>query len=102
MLGFPAKPPANQGKPAGPAQAASVPAQTDPILTLGSVRYPLVVKDGNAWLQNPSEEPRVVTEMGRTQKLFVKAASMRGNLTSDEYALAGFADAMRKTREECR
>ena len=97
MLGFPSKPAAAQAKPG----AAAAP--SDPAITLGSARYGLVVKDGNAWLQNPSEEARVVTEMsGRVPKLQVKTVSMRGKPTSDEYALAGFGEAMKRTREECK
>ncbi|KAB1073517.1 invasion associated locus b family protein [Methylobacterium planeticum] len=97
MLGFPSKLAASQTKP------GSGPASTDPILTIGSTRYGLVVKDGNAWLQNPAEEARVVAEMsGRNPKLSVKTTSLRGNPTSDEYALAGFGEAMKRTREECK
>jgi hypothetical protein len=96
MLGFPPKPAAAQAKPG----AAAAP--TDPSLNLGTARYGLVVKDGNAWLQNPSEEGRVVADMsGRAQKLIVKTTSMRGNPTSDEYALGGFADAIKRARDEC-
>ncbi|MCJ2019309.1 MULTISPECIES: invasion associated locus b family protein [unclassified Methylobacterium] len=96
MLGFPSKPAASQVKPG----SAATP--TDPSLNLGSSRYGLVVKDGNAWLQNPAEEARVVSEMStRNPKLIIKTTSMRGNPTSDEYALGGFAEAMKRTREEC-
>ncbi|KQU34383.1 invasion associated locus b family protein [Methylobacterium sp. Leaf94] len=96
MLGFPAKPANSQAK------ANAGPAPTDPTLILGATRYGLVTKDNNAWLQNPAEETRVVTEMGRTPKLQVKTTSLRGNPTSDEYALAGFGDAMKRAREECK
>lgn len=99
MLGFPVKPADSQAKPAGQAAA---PAPADPTLNLGNLRYALVVKEGNAWLQNPGEETRVVAEMARTPKLFIKATSMRGNPTSDEYALGGFNEAMKRTRDECR
>ena len=96
MLGFPPKPAAAQAKPG----AAAAP--TDPSLNLGTSRYGLVVKDGNAWLQNPAEEGRVVSEMsGRAPKLLIKTTSMRGNPTSDEYALAGFVDAIKRARDEC-
>ncbi len=96
MLGFPPKPAAAQAKPG----AAAAP--SDPSLNLGTSRYGLVVKDGNAWLQNPAEESRVVADMsGRNPKLLVKTTSMRGNPTSDEYALGGFADAIKRAREEC-
>ncbi|MCJ2050150.1 invasion associated locus b family protein [Methylobacterium sp. J-070] len=96
MLGFPSKPAASQLKP------GSAAAPTDPSLNLGASRYGLVVKDGNAWLQNPAEEARVVSEMsGRNPKLVIKTTSLRGNPTSDEYALGGFAEAMKRTRDEC-
>jgi len=96
MLGFPSKPAAAQVKP------GSAAAPTDPSLNLGASRYGLVVKDGNAWLQNPAEEARVVSEMSaRNPKLIIKTTSLRGNPTSDEYALGGFAEAMKRTREEC-
>lgn len=96
MLGFPTKPAAAQARPG----AAAAP--TDPSLNLGTSRYGLVVKDGNAWLQNPAEEGKVVSEMsGRTPKLLIKTTSLRGNPTSDEYALAGFIDAIKRARDEC-
>lgn len=96
MLGFPPKPAAAQTKAGSPA------APTDPSLQLGASRYGLVVKESNAWLQNPAEETRVVNEMsGRAPKLTIKTTSMRGNPTSDEYELAGFADAIKRAREEC-
>jgi len=96
MLGFPSKPAASQVKP------GSAAAPTDPSLNLGASRFGLVVKDGNAWLQNPAEEARVVSEMSaRNPKLIIKTTSLRGNPTSDEYALGGFAEAMKRTRDEC-
>lgn len=98
MLGFPAKPATSQAGAAAKANAAA----TDPAIHLGATRYGLVTKDNNAWLQNQAEEVRVVTEMGRTAKLQVKTTSMRGNPTNDEYALAGFNEAMKRTRDECK
>lgn len=96
MLGFSPKPASSQGGQ-GKASAA-----TDPVLALGNAQFGLVVKDENAWLQNPAEEGRVVTEMARAPKLQIKTMSMRGNPTSDDYALAGFGEAMKRTREECK
>ncbi len=37
----------------------------------------------------------------RNPKIIIKATSLRGNPTSDEYALGGFAEAMKRTRDEC-
>lgn len=97
MLGFPAKPAASQA-----ANAKVTAAPTDPAIHLGAARYGLVIKENNAWLQNQAEETRVVTEMARTAKLQIKTTSMRGNPTNDEYALAGFGEAIKRAREECK
>jgi len=96
MLGFKPKPAASQAKPG----AAAAPG--DPYLTLGNARYGLVVKDENAWVQNQAEEGRIVAEMARSQTTTVRTTSGRGNPTSDEYALGGFAEAIKRAREECR
>ncbi|WP_018259750.1 hypothetical protein [Methylobacterium sp. WSM2598] len=107
MMGFAPKPGSNQtgaGADTAAANAAvSAPsAANDPSLAIGSARYALVVKGTNAWLQNPAEEGRVVTEMGRGKKVVVKAVSQRGNASTDEYNLEGFGDAIKRTREECK
>lgn len=96
MFGFPPKLAASQTK-AGAAAAPS-----DPYLSVGNVRYGLVVKGENAWILNQSEEPKIVTEMGKHATATVKSVSMRGTSTSDDYALAGFADAMKRARDECK
>ncbi|MGY2049874.1 hypothetical protein [Methylobacterium sp. JK268] len=108
MMGFPPKPGSSQtgaGAETAAANAAPVPAPSaanDPSLAIGAARYALVVKGANAWLQNPAEEGRVVTEMSRGKKVVVKATSQRGNASTDEYSLEGFGDAIKRTREECK
>lgn len=96
MLGFKPKPAAAQAKPG----AAAAP--SDPYLTVGATRYGLVVKDENAWVQNQADEPRIVAEMSRTQTATVRTTSQRGNPTQDEYAMGGFAEALKRAREECK
>lgn len=96
MFGFKPKPAASQVKP------GSAPAPSDPYLTVGSTRFGLVVKDENAWVQNQNEETRIVADMGTTEKAVVRTTSGRGSQTTDAYALAGFADAMKRAREECK
>lgn len=95
MFGFKPKPAAAQTKPG----AAAAP--NDPYLALGSSRFGLVVKDENAWVLNQTEEARIVTEMSKTPKATVKTTALAGGATSDEYALAGFPDALKRAREEC-
>jgi hypothetical protein len=40
--------------------------------------------------------------MSRGRNVVVKAFSLRGNPSTDEYTLTGFGDAIRKAREECK
>ncbi|GLS46032.1 invasion associated locus b family protein [Methylobacterium brachythecii] len=96
MFGFKPKPAAAQAKPGATA------AKTDPYIALGSTRFGLVVKDENAWVQNQAEEARIVAEMGKAQTATVHTISARGKPTSDEYAMGGFADAVKRAREECK
>lgn len=96
MFGFKPKPAASQAKPGASA------GKTDPYLVLGSTRFGLVVKDENAWVQNQAEEARIVTEMAKSPTATVRTTSMRGKLTSDDYALGGFGDAVKRAREECK
>ncbi|MEH3119752.1 MAG: invasion associated locus b family protein [Methylorubrum populi] len=96
MLGFKPKPAAAQAKPG----AAAAPG--DPYLTVGTTRYGLVVKDENAWIQNQADEPRIATEMSRTQTATIRTVSQRGKPTQDDYALGGFSEALKRAREECK
>ncbi len=68
---------------------------------IGQTTYALVTKERNAWVKNPAEEPRVVATMSRGQALVVKAASQRGNETTDRYSLKGFGPALERARKEC-
>ncbi len=105
MLGFAPKPGSGQTTTTAAANGAvPTPASSasDPSLAIGSARYALVVKGANAWVQNPADESKVVAEMSRGKKVVVKAVSQRGNASTDEYALDGFGEAMKRTREECK
>ncbi|MCF4126369.1 hypothetical protein [Methylobacterium sp. SyP6R] len=104
MLGFAPKPGSSQATTAAANGAVPAPSSSasDPSLAIGSARYALVVKGANAWVQNPADEGKVVAEMARGKKVVVKAVSQRGNTSTDEYALDGFGEAMKRTREECK
>ncbi|KMO38027.1 hypothetical protein [Methylobacterium aquaticum] len=105
MLGFAPKPGTSQTTTTAAANGAvPTPASSasDPSLAIGPARYALVVKGANAWVQNPADESKVVAEMARGKKVVIKAVSQRGNTSTDEYALDGFGEAMKRTREECK
>jgi invasion protein IalB len=68
---------------------------------IGSAAFDLVGRDKNAWLKNPAEETRFVNELRRGTTLTMKATSVRGNVTTDRYPLAGFGQALERATKEC-
>jgi hypothetical protein len=68
---------------------------------VGTVGFDLIAKGPNAWVKNPAEEGRFIDSMKHGAKLVVKAASLKGNATTDTYPLAGFAQALDRARKEC-
>lgn len=71
-------------------------------LLVGRAKFPLVGKDRNAWVKDQDEEPRVIREMGKASTLTIKAVSAKAEEVTDEYSLAGFPEAFKRTREECK
>jgi Invasion associated locus B (IalB) protein len=68
---------------------------------VGTTRFALVTKGLNAWVENPAEESQVVAAFTRGKAVTVKATSARGNPTTDNYSLSGFAQALERARKEC-
>ncbi len=55
----------------------------------------------NAWVKNPAEETQFIDAMKKSGKLVVKAPSLKGNVTTDNYSLKGFSQALDKVQKEC-
>jgi hypothetical protein len=68
---------------------------------IGGADFALVGKGANAWIKNPAEEARFVEALKKGSKLIVKAPSIKGNVTTDTYSLAGLADALDRIRKDC-
>ncbi len=64
--------------------------------------FELVSKGKNAWIKNPAEEGHFVAALRHNASLVVKAASVRGKVTTDTYSLAGLRQALDKVVHECR
>ena len=58
-------------------------------------------KEGSAWLQQLSENPRLITAMQEGVSAVASGISARGTKTSDTYSLAGFNDALTKVHAAC-
>lgn len=68
---------------------------------IGDSEFGLIAKGSNAWVKNPAEEGRLIDAMKKGSKLVVKAASNKGKVTTDTYALGGLVQALEKVRKEC-
>lgn len=58
-------------------------------------------KEGSAWLQQLSDNPRLVDAMHAGVSAVASGISQRGTKTSDTYSLAGFNDAVAKVHAAC-
>lgn len=70
---------------------------------IGSTKFALVTKGQNAWVRNAAEERQLLEAMRRNAraKLVVKAPSVRGNVSTDSYSLAGLAQALDRVNKDC-
>lgn len=68
---------------------------------IGNLGFELVAKGPNAWVKNPAEETQFIDAMKKSGKLVVKAPSLKGNVTTDNYSLKGFSQALDKVQKEC-
>jgi invasion protein IalB len=68
---------------------------------IGQATFALAPKGKNAWIANAAEENTFIETARRGQAITVKVTSGRGNLSTDRYSLAGFAQAMERLRREC-
>jgi hypothetical protein len=63
--------------------------------------FALLAKGANAWIKNTAEEAHFVETLKKSSKLIVKAASTKGNVTTDSYSLVGLSQALEKLENEC-
>lgn len=69
---------------------------------IAGTSFDLVSKGTNAWIKNPAQEAEFINAMKKSAKLVVKAASLKGNMTTDSYSLAGFSLALERVEKACR
>jgi hypothetical protein len=68
---------------------------------IGGTHFQLIAKGTNAWIKNPAEEAQFIETMKKGSKLVIKAASTKGNTTTDSYSLAGLSQALERVQKEC-
>jgi hypothetical protein len=74
----------------------------DAQLVLGKASFLVSPTQGNvAWLKNAQDNAAVIDQMKKTPSLSLKVTSKRGNALTDNYALAGFAQALDQVKKAC-
>ena len=74
-------------------------------LGVGSEKFTFFIrnngKEGTSWLQQLSDNSRLIDAMQGGVSVVASGTSARGTKTSDTYSLAGFNDAMTKVHAAC-
>ncbi len=80
-----------------------------PFATIGDDKFQMFsgVKEGGehrywAWLENPSEEGKMVKSLRAGSSMEIKGTSERDTLTTDTYSLKGSSAALQKIDEACK
>lgn len=80
-----------------------------PFATIGNDRFQMFngVKEGGehqywAWLENPSEEGKMVQALKSGSSMEIKGTSARDTLTTDTYSLKGSSAALKKIDDTCK
>jgi hypothetical protein len=80
------------------AKAKAIPA---PLATVGEESFDLLPKGADLWVKNAARESALIAEMKKGATLEIKAASLKGNASTDGYSLTGFSQAMERLQKEC-
>jgi hypothetical protein len=73
---------------------------------IGSDKFVLYTKNdggkGGAWVEKPEDEKKLIEAMKRGSAMTIIGTSSRGNLTRDNYSLAGLSAALEKIDMSCK
>jgi invasion protein IalB len=73
---------------------------------VGSDKFDLFTKNdgqsGGAWVENPTDEKRLIDAMKRGAEMSVTGTSSRGVLTRDNFSLSGISAALDKVAATCK
>ena len=77
-------------------------AKPEPTLRIGSDKWEMYVSDNEAFVEEASEEERLIRAMRRGADMRVSALSQRGTATSYVISLRGVSAALDRAAAECR
>ncbi len=96
-----AKPAAKTAKPAKAEAKAKAKPVAGPVATVDEQSFELLPKGADLWVKNAARESALIAEMKKGATLEIKAASLKGNESTDSYSLSGFSQAMERLQKEC-
>ena len=98
IMGFDVANPPEGAEAADPKKKANA---KEAVAMVGDQSFELLAKTSNLWVKNAAKEGQLIDEMRKSGKLLVKAASKKGNVTTDTYSLAGFSQALDRVQKDC-
>ena len=69
---------------------------------IGSADFDMVAKGSDLWLKDPAQDGAMLAAMKKSGRMTVKAASGRGNVTTDSYSLSGLNQALDRVLKSCK
>jgi hypothetical protein len=76
-------------------------AGSDVVVTVGKDAFKLFAKDERAFVDDPTDELKLIEAMKKGSKMIVQATSEKGTATTDTYSLAGLAQALQAMAASC-
>ncbi|MDB5649166.1 MAG: uncharacterized protein JWL62_686 [Hyphomicrobiales bacterium] len=68
---------------------------------IGSEKFAMAAQGSHLWVRDAEQGTPMVEALRKGSKLTVKAASARGNQTTDSYSLTGLKTALERVQKEC-
>lgn len=78
-----------------------VKAATPVTAAIGKDQFTLFPKEERAFVENPTDELKLLEAMKKGSKLVVKATSEKGTATTDTYSLSGLSQALQALATTC-
>ncbi len=72
-----------------------------PEIQIGNEKFVMASQGPHLWVKEAARNNALVEAMRRGTKLTIKSTSLRGNLTTDTYSLAGIGGALDRVKKEC-
>ena len=70
-------------------------------IEIGSAKFTLFTRDDKAWIEDVSEQDKLVEAMKGGATMIVRGTSQRGTNTTDQYSLAGVSAALERMAKAC-